>query len=110
MQPRPKLDALPAQRANAADNVAGNPTPPEEKPPGLEVMGRGIRKLFDTVTDLRQLGIEGLQVPLPKIVVVGDQSAGKSSLIEALSEIKVPRSSGTCTRVREHGRDPHGKC
>ena len=73
-------------------------------------MGRGIRKLFNTVTDLRQLGIEGLEVPLPKIVVVGDQSAGKSSLIEALSEIKVPRSSGTCTRVRGHGWACRGGC
>ncbi|KAE9990102.1 hypothetical protein EG327_001875 [Venturia inaequalis] len=28
----------------------------------------------------------------------GDQSAGKSSLIEAISEIKVPRDAGCCTR------------
>ena len=47
---------------------------------------------------LRHLGIEDLGLPLPKIVVVGDQSTGKSSLIEGMSEIKVPRSTGTCTR------------
>ncbi|KAJ4473675.1 P-loop containing nucleoside triphosphate hydrolase protein [Lentinula aciculospora] len=35
---------------------------------------------------------------LPKIVVIGAQSAGKSSLIEAVSGISVPRDSGICTR------------
>ncbi|KAF9022803.1 hypothetical protein BDZ89DRAFT_1018629 [Hymenopellis radicata] len=35
---------------------------------------------------------------LPKIVVIGGQSAGKSSLVEAVSGITVPRDSGTCTR------------
>lgn len=47
---------------------------------------------------LHHLGLDNLDLPLPKIVVVGDQSTGKSSLIEGMSEIKVPRSSGTCTR------------
>lgn len=50
------------------------------------------------VQSLRRLGVEDLDLPLPKIVVVGDQSTGKSSLIEAISEIKVPRGAGTCTR------------
>ena len=49
-------------------------------------------------TRLHHLGLDNLDLPLPKIVVVGDQSTGKSSLIEGMSEIKVPRSSGTCTR------------
>ncbi|QRV96048.1 hypothetical protein RhiJN_24066 [Ceratobasidium sp. AG-Ba] len=35
---------------------------------------------------------------LPLIAVIGGQSAGKSSLIEALCQIKLPRSMGTCTR------------
>ncbi|KAJ7640281.1 P-loop containing nucleoside triphosphate hydrolase protein [Mycena polygramma] len=35
---------------------------------------------------------------LPSITVIGGQSAGKSSLVEAVSGIKVPRDSGTCTR------------
>ncbi|KAJ7279968.1 P-loop containing nucleoside triphosphate hydrolase protein [Mycena rebaudengoi] len=35
---------------------------------------------------------------LPSITVIGGQSAGKSSLVEAVSGIHVPRSSGTCTR------------
>ncbi|KAJ3916699.1 P-loop containing nucleoside triphosphate hydrolase protein [Lentinula edodes] len=35
---------------------------------------------------------------LPQIAVIGSQSAGKSSLIEAVSGISVPRDSGICTR------------
>ena len=53
---------------------------------------------MSAVQSLRHLGVEDLVLPLPKIVVVGDQSTGKSSLIEGMSEIKVPRASGTCTR------------
>jgi vacuolar protein sorting-associated protein 1 len=47
---------------------------------------------------LRDIGIEEV-ISLPKIAVIGNQSSGKSSLIEAISQIKVPRDSGrTCTR------------
>ena len=65
---------------------------------GLEVLGRGVKELVQAVQSLRELGVENL-LPLPKIVVVGGQSAGKSSLIEGISEIKVPRDTGCCTRV-----------
>src|SRR5437667_10594001 len=37
-------------------------------------------------------------IKLPKIAVIGYQSEGKSSLIEAISQIKIPHSPGTCTR------------
>ena len=37
-------------------------------------------------------------IDLPMIAVVGSQSAGKSSLIESISGITLPRASGTCTR------------
>ncbi|EON68609.1 hypothetical protein W97_07867 [Coniosporium apollinis CBS 100218] len=65
---------------------------------GIEILGSGVKALVQAIDNLVDLGIPSQDLPLPQIVVVGDQSAGKSSLIEAISEINVPRSSGTCTR------------
>jgi hypothetical protein len=39
-----------------------------------------------------------VDLDIPAIVVMGWQSAGKSSLVEAISGITLPRASGTCTR------------
>ena len=58
---------------------------------------RWQQKLNDVVKTLRNCGTESV-IRLPKIVAIGNQSAGKSSLIEAISQIKLPRASGTCTR------------
>ncbi|KAG8946753.1 hypothetical protein FRC04_011409 [Tulasnella sp. 424] len=55
------------------------------------------RELIKLITQLRGVGAQA-DVDLPRIAVIGNQSAGKSSLVEALSGITVPRSSGTCTR------------
>ncbi|MCJ1251120.1 hypothetical protein MMC30_008351 [Trapelia coarctata] len=55
------------------------------------------RGLLDQIDKLRRSGIEQF-VKLPQIVVVGDQSAGKSSVLEALTGIAFPRSGTRCTR------------
>ncbi|KAI4724096.1 hypothetical protein E4T49_08160 [Aureobasidium sp. EXF-10728] len=70
----------------------------QDHAPQLDLLGRPVQRLVQLIKDLEQLGVETRNLPLPKIVVVGDQSAGKSSLIEGISGIKVPRSDGTCTR------------
>lgn len=64
----------------------------------INLISQDMRTLVKKIQDLRHLGIEDNKIALPKICVVGDQSTGKSSLIEGMSEIKVPRSAGTCTR------------
>jgi hypothetical protein len=64
----------------------------------LDVLAFDMKTLVKKIQDLSHLGIEDSKIALPKICVVGDQSTGKSSLIEGISEIKVPRSAGTCTR------------
>ncbi|KAJ7187045.1 P-loop containing nucleoside triphosphate hydrolase protein [Mycena filopes] len=58
---------------------------------------RRCRALMALDRDLRALGA-GRFFDLPSITVIGGQSAGKSSLVDAVSGITVPRDSGTCTR------------
>ncbi|KAI8804707.1 P-loop containing nucleoside triphosphate hydrolase protein [Cladochytrium replicatum] len=55
------------------------------------------RKVLRLVSRLRDAGAH-FDLDLPTIVVAGSQSAGKSSLIEAISGITLPRAEGTCTR------------
>ncbi|KAG2129046.1 P-loop containing nucleoside triphosphate hydrolase protein [Suillus bovinus] len=54
-------------------------------------------ELIQMMVKLRSMGADAL-IDLPSVVVIGGQSAGKSSLVEAVSGINVPRDSGTCTR------------
>nr|AVR93640.1 Mx Protein [Columba sp.] len=56
-----------------------------------------IRPCIDLIDSLRALGIEK-DLALPAIAVIGDQSSGKSSVLEALSGIALPRGTGIVTR------------
>ncbi|NXN93911.1 MX protein, partial [Rhinopomastus cyanomelas] len=56
-----------------------------------------IRPCIDLVDSLRALGVEK-DLALPAIAVIGDQSSGKSSVLEALSGIALPRGNGIVTR------------
>ena len=51
--------------------------------------------LFERVRHVCQ----SVEIPLPGVVVVGEQSAGKSSLLENISGIQFPRAQNTCTRM-----------
>ncbi|KAG9301962.1 hypothetical protein G9A89_021006 [Geosiphon pyriformis] len=52
---------------------------------------------IEILNSLRRLGAHHA-VDLPTVVFCGNQSAGKSSLLEAISGVQLPRSEGTCTR------------
>lgn len=69
--------------------------------PALEKVGQRVTELISAMKALDDLGIQKCDVPIPKVIVVGDQSAGKSSLIQAMTGISVPRAASTCTRVRD---------
>nr|POE49121.1 interferon-induced gtp-binding protein mx3 [Quercus suber] len=64
----------------------------------MQSLGQRSRKLIRVIQKLESLCIDSALPSLPKFVVVGDQSAGKSSIVEAICDIKLPRGSGTCTR------------
>ncbi|XP_017350323.1 interferon-induced GTP-binding protein Mx1-like isoform X1 [Ictalurus punctatus] len=57
-----------------------------------------VRPYIDLIDSLRPLGVEK-DLALPAIAVIGDQSSGKSSVLEALSGVPLPRGGeGIVTR------------
>ncbi|XP_075952230.1 interferon-induced GTP-binding protein Mx-like [Anarhichas minor] len=75
-----------------------------------------VRPCIDLIDSLRSLGVEK-DLALPAIAVIGDQSSGKSSVLEALSGVALPRGSGIVTRCplelkmkrRKEGEEWYGK-
>lgn len=54
-------------------------------------------KILNAIDHIRRQGT-GEYVALPQIVVCGDQSSGKSAVLEAISGVSFPVKHGTCTR------------
>ncbi|KAI1158862.1 hypothetical protein F5B18DRAFT_62782 [Nemania serpens] len=63
----------------------------------IEQLSGERKALLDAIDSLRKHGI-GRFVDLPQIIVVGDQSSGKSSVLEAISRVRFPVKDGVCTR------------
>ncbi|KAI7782667.1 hypothetical protein LA080_013003 [Diaporthe eres] len=61
------------------------------------IEGLGNQALLDKIDRLRELNV-GSIVSLPQLIVVGDQSSGKSSVLESLTGFSFPRAAGLCTR------------
>ncbi|KAI3702965.1 hypothetical protein L6452_28719 [Arctium lappa] len=85
--------------------------PSADSPPLVSSYNDKIRPILDAVDNLRRLKVTEEGIPLPTIVVVGDQSSGKSSVLESLAGISLPRGQGICTRVPlvmrlQHHPDP----
>jgi GTPase SAR1 family protein len=61
------------------------------------LQSRDYSKLLDVIDLLRSQGVSQY-VPLPQLIVCGDQSAGKSSVLEAVSGVRFPTKDTVCTR------------
>jgi len=84
--------APPAARA-AAESSA--PAAPDG---GFSALfNKEIRPLLDVVDRIRPY-LAGEKIELPAIVVVGDQSSGKSSVLESISGVQLPRGTNIVTR------------
>ena len=55
------------------------------------------QEVLDIVVQFWKCALESV-LSLPQLVVCGEQSAGKSSVLEALTEIPFPRNDNLCTR------------
>ncbi|KAH8199941.1 hypothetical protein TruAng_005880 [Truncatella angustata] len=55
------------------------------------------RILFDALDQLQSNGTSQ-HIPIPQLVIVGEQSTGKSALLQSLTDIPFPVGSGLCTR------------
>ncbi|KAL8925579.1 MAG: hypothetical protein Q9208_003471 [Pyrenodesmia sp. 3 TL-2023] len=58
---------------------------------------KSTQRLFEAIDELRSCGANH-DVGLPELVIVGDQSAGKSSLLQSLTDIPFPVADRLCTR------------
>ncbi|KAJ8614481.1 hypothetical protein CTAYLR_000866 [Chrysophaeum taylorii] len=58
---------------------------------------KNVRPWLELAEDLRALSLDHT-LAVPQICVMGDQSSGKSSVLEALSGVPFPRGSGLVTR------------
>ncbi|KAL8264312.1 hypothetical protein R6Q59_022442 [Mikania micrantha] len=100
------------QKANGGEAI--NPSADDDNqkfPPLVASYNYKIRPILDAVDKLRRLNVTQEGISLPTIVVVGDQSSGKSSVLESLAGISLPRGQNICTRVPlimrlQHHPDP----
>ncbi|TKA65559.1 hypothetical protein B0A49_06862 [Cryomyces minteri] len=72
-------------------------TPPVELHSLKSIQTADQIQLLDLVDSLRAQGLSEFTA-LPQLIVCGDQSSGKSSLLEAISGVPFPKKDNLCTR------------
>jgi len=104
MQVRPKWEHEHSQDMTvptaSSQNLQGSFIGPNQ---ALKDFGQRLKDINDALGELQARGIQHV-ANLPELVLVGDQSSGKSSLMSAIAGLSLPRSSGACTRCPIHIR------
>jgi hypothetical protein len=65
--------------------------------PQVPLQSKEHEELLDIIDHLRGQGISRY-IDLPQLIVCGDQSSGKSSVLEAVSGLRFPTKDNLCTR------------
>lgn len=65
--------------------------------PQVPLQSKDHEELLDIIDHLRGQGISRY-IDLPQLIVCGDQSSGKSSVLEAVSGLRFPTKDNLCTR------------
>ncbi|KAE9993248.1 hypothetical protein EG327_005855 [Venturia inaequalis] len=97
------MTLMPSTYPESNSISSGMPTPDASPRQGFSSIvdsldfGDEQKTLLDELDKLREYGVDKY-IELPQLIVVGDQSSGKSSVLEAITELPFPRSSIRCTR------------
>jgi len=59
----------------------------------------GAQKMINLFDEMRARFSDDKEIKIPSIVVIGDQSHGKSSLLELIAGIELPKGEGMVTRM-----------
>lgn len=70
---------------------------PDARLPLIPLQSKDHEEILDVIDQLRLEGISRY-VDLPQLIVCGDQSSGKSSVLEAISGLGFPTKDNLCTR------------
>lgn len=69
---------------------------PGQVPP-ISLLSKDHEDLLNIIDQLRSQGISRY-IDLPQLIICGDQSSGKSSVLEAVSGVRFPTKDNLCTR------------
>lgn len=65
--------------------------------PLIQLQSKELEEILNVIDQLRSEGVSKY-INLPQLIVCGDQSSGKSSVLEALSGLAFPTRDNICTR------------